>query len=556
MNLRGAAKGLDQALYYILLGILVLNALMYLFVFILNWEAYFFGIKFDGPDAGILLFAYFFIPAVLAYLLFRYPRRIVIIALLSIFFFGFHFIDSATTIQAVSGGANSFSEFLAAMVVIPLVVLIGHIIVSQFYDREESDEPKEDEKKTGSATTKPEGEKTGDYPAGQIVILAIVAFAIVFLFGPLLFSIVFSTVFSGLHSVAPPQSPVMTGNSLVTKVDANGTTEWQTVISGYSDFMQEVCPSNDGGYIMAGMFLSGEKSRALRAMKFDSSGNAVWDISRSGSDYNEGDLLDIRRIISTPGEYTAIMQNGIVIRLDEDGNELWHRYYPREKRTVDAISSPSGGYILAGEVNEDGADGWKMFDGWILCADSGGETVWEIKAKEFTYCREVEISPEGFILVNCHAGCYDPDVECSDPEQSGYMIVALDLQGNYLWKTRFVDNVDGEVYSVEPLDNGTIEVYLRGEGERKYILDNEGNVLEKIFLPSRADSYDHDLTLYRNVEEENLNGNGTRIKVTETDGSESVFVIGYAENVTGISRFFSVNPTPDGGYLVAGSVVI
>ncbi len=548
MNLRGAAEDLDQIFTIILLATLILNALMYLFVFILNWEAYFFGMKLDGPDAGILLFAYFFIPAVLATLLFMYQRKITIIALLSIFFFCFKFIDSAATIKAVSGGANSFSGFLAAMVVIPLVVLIGHIIVSQSYDREKSDEPKEDEKKTGFATTKPEGEKTGDYPAGQIVILAIVAFAIVFLFGPLLFSIVFSTVFSGLHSVAPPSSPVITGNSLVSKIDVNGTTEWQTVINGYSDFMQEVCPSNDGGYIMTGMFLSGEKSRGFRAMKFDSSGNAVWDISRSGSDYNEGDLLDIRRIISTPGEYTAIMQNGIVIRLDEDGNELWHRHYPREKRTVDAISSPSGGYILAGEVNEDGADGW------ILCADSGGETVWEIKAKEFTYCREVVMSPDGFILVNCHAGCYDPDVGCTDPEQSGYMIVALDLQGNYLWKTRFVDNVDGEVFSVKPLDNGTIEIYLRGEGERKYILDNEGNVLIKEFLPSRADSYDHDLTLYRKIEEENLDGNVTRVKVTETDGSESAFLIGYPENVTGISRVFSVNPTPDGGYLVAGSV--
>lgn len=287
-------------------------------------------------------------------------------------------------------------------------------------------------------------------------------------------------------------------------------------------------------------------------MKFDNNGSVIWDINRSVSAYPEVDLQDIKRALQTGDEYTIIMLNGIVIRLDEDGNELWHRYYPHKKHIVDSIALPDGGYLLVGEVNEDGADGWK-FDGWILCADSEGNTLWEKKEKDFTNCRRAVMSPEGYILLDCYAGCYDPDSACSDPEQSGDMIVALDLQGNYLWKTRFIENIDGKVYSIEPLDNGTIEVRLRGEGEREYILDKEGNVLIQKFLSSQADSYDHDFILYRKYEAEPVEGNGVRVNVTEADGSEKFFIIQYPENVSGIRQVFSVNPTPDGGYIVAGS---
>ncbi|ADN35581.1 hypothetical protein Mpet_0808 [Methanolacinia petrolearia DSM 11571] len=554
MNLEGTAKSLDQAFYYILLVVLVLSSFMYLFVFILNWEAWFFGMKLDGPDAGILLFVYFLVPGILAFLLFRYPRRVSVIALLSILYFSFRFIDSSATVRELSGGVNSFNTFNAVLMVILLFVLVVHFIAARFYEPEgESDEGNKDEKKPEPVAAEPEistpeNGKQDNYLVAKLFILGLVAFAVVLLFGPLVVSVFFSFLVS---SVSTP-APIIVGDSVISKVDANGTTEWQTVVNGYSDYQQEVCSSNDGGYIMAGMFFLGEKNRNLRAMKFDNNGSVIWDINRSVSAYPEVDLQDIKRALQTGDEYTIIMLNGIVIRLDEDGNELWHRYYPHKKHIVDSIALPDGGYLLVGEVNEDGADGWK-FDGWILCADSEGNTLWEKKEKDFTNCRRAVMSPEGYILLDCYAGCYDPDSACSDPEQSGDMIVALDLQGNYLWKTRFIENIDGKVYSIEPLDNGTIEVRLRGEGEREYILDKEGNVLIQKFLSSQADSYDHDFILYRKYEAEPVEGNGVRVNVTEADGSEKFFIIQYPENVSGIRQVFSVNPTPDGGYIVAGS---
>jgi hypothetical protein len=60
-----------------------------------------------------------------------------IIALLSIIFFAFHFIDSAETIQEVSNGLSSYNVFMAFFMMTPLVVLIGHLFVVRFYESEE-----------------------------------------------------------------------------------------------------------------------------------------------------------------------------------------------------------------------------------------------------------------------------------------------------------------------------------------------------------------------------------------------------------------------------------
>ena len=179
MNFRGAAKGLDQALYYILIGILALYSLMYLFVFIINWECWFFGMKMDGGDAGIILFTYFAVSLFLASLLLKYPRRMTLTALLSVIFFSFAFLDSSVTVRELSDGANSFTFFMAALVIIPLVVLIGHLIAARFYDAEEG--PGNNEKEKGfSLTLKDE---SGGYSTKSLLILAVIAIVFYLVFG-------------------------------------------------------------------------------------------------------------------------------------------------------------------------------------------------------------------------------------------------------------------------------------------------------------------------------------------------------------------------------------
>lgn len=553
-NGKRIAVGLDQVFHYCLLGILLFSSIIYFFVFVINWEAWFFGMKMDGLNAGIILFTYCLIASSLAYLLIRYPRKIAAIAGISIFYFGFIFIDSAVTIQERSGGQELFSPFLAIVVMIPVGILIGYFLVSRIDKTDSSttgrkDSSRDDRPVAMTVVT----EKSDEHTIGQILILAVVAFLLVILFGPLVVSLI-SMVFSSLHTIVSPSVPVLVGDSLITKVDSNGTTEWQTLVNGQPVSYLEVCPSQDGGFVISGMFrLAGQTGRSLRVMKLDHNGTLIWDIHRGNSAYPETDLDNIKMLLPTAGEYTVIMLNGIVIRLDDEGNEVWHRYYPHDTHVVNSISLPDGGYVLIGDANEEGPEGWKKFDGWILYADREGNTVWEKKEKDFTYCRRAAVSPEGNLLVSCYANCYDPDVSCSESDKSGNVIVAFDPQGNYLWKQKFVEKDDGVIYSMKPLDNGAVEVHLRGEGEQKYTLDHEGNVLKKELLPPRPDSFNHEIALYLTYESEPLAKNRTQLKVRDGDGSESVFVIDYPMNLSNVSRICSVNPTSDGGYIVVSS---
>ena len=619
MNVKRVAEGLDQVFHYCLLGIFLFSSVIYFFMFVINWECWFFGMKMDGFYAGVLLFTYCLIASSLAYLLIRYPQKIALIAGLSIFFFGFIFIDSAVTIQELSGGQKLFSTFPAMLVLIPAGILIGHFLVVRLHKK--GDDTVRSDAGTDSTFTTAGTKKAEEYTTGQILMLALAAIVVVILFGPLVLipvgiliglflavrpckkdddtvrsntvtdstlktagtkkaenyrtghllilaltafivvillgPVVISLFFmflSSLHSVVSPSVPVPVGDSLISKVDANGTTEWQSLVNGYSGSYLDVCPSHDGGFIIAGMFwLSGQTDRSLRVMKLDRNGTLIWDVHRGKSAYPETDLHGIRMLLPTAGEYTVIMLNGIVMRLDEQGNELWHCYYPHDTHVVNSISLTDGGYILIGEANEEGPEGWKKFDGWILNADREGNTVWEKKEKDFTSCRRGILSTEGNLLVSCYAGCYDPDVSCSDPDESGNVIVALDLQGNYLWKKEFVEKDDGIVYSMKPRDNGTVEVYLRGEGERKYTLDHQGNILKEELLPPRPDSFSHEIALYMTYDTEPLAGNRTQVNVRDRDGSEIVFIIDYPMNLENLSRIYSVDPTSDGGYLVASS---
>jgi len=181
MNVQQTAKNLDQFFYYTLLGTLLLSTVKYLFVFTLNWETWFFGMKMDGLYAGIILFIYFLGSASFVYLLIKYPQKIAVIALVSIFFFSFIFIDSAVTVQELSGGLRSYSGSMAMQVLVPAAILIGHLIVTKYYEKEKKSW--ESRKGINPALTTADTENSRNYIIKQILILAVASVVLFIIFG-------------------------------------------------------------------------------------------------------------------------------------------------------------------------------------------------------------------------------------------------------------------------------------------------------------------------------------------------------------------------------------
>ncbi len=540
MNDNQLIEKIDQVSHYCLLGIFLFSSIAFLFIFVINWEDWFFGMKMDGFLAGILLFTKCLIAAILAYLIIRYPEMIVVISSVSVLFYGFLCLDSAITIRKLTNGQEFFSIIYAMLVLVPTSILIGHIITGKVGKK--NDDATAGKTVTGPVITTFEREKPDRYATGNTLILVLAAIVAAFLIGP----IVVSLFFSYLHP--PVSTAVPVGDSLLSKVSANGTTEWQTLINGYSEFPLKVSPSPDGGIIIAGMFrLSGYIDPAMRVMNLDHNGNPVWDIQRGVSAYPETNLGALHAVLPTAGEYTVIMVDGFVIRLDTEGNELWHRDYA-DTIVHTSISRPDGGYFLIGDAHEGipSEPGWKKFDGWILSADRNGDIVWEKKETGFSNCMRAIQSPEGNLLVSCF-------VSGSDPDKAGNQIVAFDIQGKTLWKKNFVEKNEGIIYSMKTPDNGTYEVFLRGEGERKYTIDYLGNSLIEELLPSGPDSFSHEVVPDTVYKAGSIAGNRTQVNVRDFSGAESVFIIGYPINRENLSVIYSVNPTSDGGYLFSSS---
>jgi hypothetical protein len=540
MMIKPETDTIDTIFHYSLLGLFLFSSVSFFFLFVINWETWFFGTRLEGFSAGILLFIKFLIPTILAFLLVKYPDKITIITMAALAVFGIIFLDSSVTIQKNTAGKDFAGIIPVVSVLVPALILAGSFLAGRIRKRDGGFNPHArgpDPYLPTAALPAPYRYRNGD-----ALMFALAGVIVAFLVGPVVLSLLFSPINAGF---SPAGDSV---DSLLTKIDLNGTMEWQTRVRGYSDSPLIVSRSVDGGFIIGGMFRPSALTDAdLNVMKLSTGGDPDWNFQRGTFAYRETNLGTLQDVLPTAEEYTVIMADGFVIRLDAAGNELWHHRYPNAV-VQSSISLPGGGYLMTGEVHKGNPSepGWYSFEGWMLATDRQGNILWEKSEKDFVNCRRAYQSPNGDILVSC-------SVADQDPEKAGSYIIALDSQGNYLWNSTFVEKNDGIVYSILPSGNMTTEVNLRGEGEKKFLLDPQGNVINEVLLPMKPDSNSHQFVPDISYSTEPHAGNRTRISVAGPSGQGIVFMIEFFENGEGLSRIYSVKPTSDGGYLVASS---
>ncbi|MDD1715447.1 MAG: hypothetical protein LUQ01_00460 [Methanolinea sp.] len=137
MNSKQVAGILDRLLKYCLVGVLSFSTLMFFFVFVINWEDRFFGIKLDGLPAGLYLLAKWLIAGALAVTLIKNPRYSLHLAAVAGMFYGWLLVDSSITIQR--NGTDYFSPVLAVCFLVAVVFLIVHAIAARHCETEEDE---------------------------------------------------------------------------------------------------------------------------------------------------------------------------------------------------------------------------------------------------------------------------------------------------------------------------------------------------------------------------------------------------------------------------------
>lgn len=107
-----------------LIAELLLSALVYLFVFVINWEDWIFGIKIAGFSAGLYLLLKCLAAALLLALILKYPQHNNRTVILTIVYYGFLFLDSSTTIAKNTCGVMPVSLLFAMLLLIPVSLII------------------------------------------------------------------------------------------------------------------------------------------------------------------------------------------------------------------------------------------------------------------------------------------------------------------------------------------------------------------------------------------------------------------------------------------------
>lgn len=151
------------------------------------------------------------------------------------------------------------------------------------------------------------------------------------------------------------------------KVDSVGNELWNHSLGDVDiDGLESVVVCPDGGYIVAGRSkLYGEPLFNAWVLKTDKDGNILWD-----NRYFEGSESSLNSIIEiSDGNYIAVgsigqvptgsvkasfgvdAYKGLLLKIDDDGNELWNQTFDNYySSSFNSIASSNGTYIVAGET--------------------------------------------------------------------------------------------------------------------------------------------------------------------------------------------------------------
>lgn len=193
----------------------------------------------------------------------------------------------------------------------------------------------------------------------------------------------------------------------VVKLDAAGTKQWDRTFGGRdAEFLSDVWPTRDGGYLLAGRSFSaatGDRSQPSRGgndmwvVKIDATGTKQWDYAYGGTgdEYlaavqqttDGGFILGGSSYSGVSGEKSQPARGLVdywIVKIDAAGTKQWDRTYggTGEEYLASLQQTTDGGYVLAGTSNS-GISGEKSqssagrLDFWVIKTDAAGNKQWD-----------------------------------------------------------------------------------------------------------------------------------------------------------------------------------
>jgi hypothetical protein len=252
-----------------------------------------------------------------------------------------------------------------------------------------------------------------------------------------------------------------------------------------NDYFRSVTSTSDNGIVLVGETLSTDinnlsnngKSDAI-IMKFDSSGEKMWQKSFGGSnaDYFKSVIETSDKGIVTVGyTYSIDIENlnplstesyldAIIVKYDKDGNQLWTKNFGGSKSDWFhcVIETSDKGIIAVGNSTSDDIEGLSTlsssnyYDAIIVKYNSKGEQIW---VKNFgglsnDYFKSItETTTNGFVAVGYSSST---NAGFTNKGNIDSIIVKYDSQGNQEWVRNFGGSGNDYLESVVKTSDGSI----------------------------------------------------------------------------------------------------
>ena len=179
-------------------------------------------------------------------------------------------------------------------------------------------------------------------------------------------------------------------NALIMKLDLNGNQIWAKALGGnHSDYARSVQLTADGGYALAGYTNSfGAGNSDALVIKLDEEGNQVWARSFGGSRI---DIAYHIQPIAGDGYVVAgytrsfdrsphvNVEHALIMKLDLNGNQAWVRTFGKSSNSARAYSirqTVNDGYVVAGSIHP------VSRASLIMKLDTSGHLVWSKTLKD------------------------------------------------------------------------------------------------------------------------------------------------------------------------------
>ncbi|MCK9579965.1 MAG: hypothetical protein M0Q92_05880 [Methanoregula sp.] len=296
-----------------LIAILTLSFLMFMFVFIINWEDWFFGTRLAGPLAGAFLFARAAAALILIFLLVQYPKHRTAWTLASIAYFGFLFLNSSVTIRQNTAGQQLFSVHYAVCLAIPVILLI--ILLAGKQESEPAPEQQENDD-TLVAIAK-ESVTTPKVQPLILLLIAMVGLMIVYIL-----VIPFATAFIVTHLPSDTvHYATPSHDTLISKISPDGRTEYQFVMTPCNIIPLGTADGSVKGYLIFGASKTADGQKAVPYLvMLDQNGARMWNWSQDPVAGEGTPPVVIHMAYIEDDHYGVILSNKKEIVLDKSGS--------------------------------------------------------------------------------------------------------------------------------------------------------------------------------------------------------------------------------------------